>query len=443
MVTSRVDTPAERFLNSFALQAADRDPGAGWLEALRRQAAGRARELGFPQRRSEDWRYSHPSVSRVLALDLQPATPSPSVPRCIEELSIRGLSGPRLVFVNGRLADAGRPAPWPQGVQVGSLARALTEDPEGVRAHFGRAAPSTEHAFGHLNTALFRDGAFVRIPKGVRLESPVELIFITQSAGRAEASHVRNLIVVEPGAEATVLEVHGSADRVGTYFSNVVTEASVADQAKLTHVRLHQESAATFHVAGLRARQAKESRFESHFVALGGAFVRNEIELRIEGEQAQGSLSGVFVVDGERQVDNSTVIHHLVPHGTSHEVYKGVLAGASQGTFKGKIFVHLDAQKTDAKQSSAGLLLSDDAIMNTQPNLEIYADDVRCTHGATVGQLRDDALFYLRSRGIDRNSARRLLTLAFVGDVLRGLENDVIRDAIEERSTQALDRILQ
>lgn len=444
MVISRSMNSAERLLESFHRSDPRRSHGTDWLASVRGKAADRARQLDFPERRNEDWRYSSASVAHLTALDLQPAATVSAVPKALKDLVIPGLDGPRLVFVNGVLLEgACRTAGLPAGVRVQSLAKALAEDPALVRAHWGDSTPSIEHAFGHLNTALFRDGAFVWIPRDVRLESPVELVFLTQSDGQAVASHVRNLIVAEPGSMVTVLELHGSAGGAGTFFSNVVTEASVGQGASLTHIKLHQESDETYHVSSVRARQAAQSCFANHFVGLGGGLVRNEVELRVEGEQASGLLNGVFVVDGDREVDNSTVIHHLVPNCTSHEVYKGVLGGRSQGTFKGKIFVHVDAQKTDAKQSSASLLLSDDATMNSQPNLEIYADDVRCTHGATVGQLRAEQLFYLRARGIGEAEARRMLTLAFVGDVLDGIEHEGVRGAVEQRSTLALDRILR
>jgi Fe-S cluster assembly protein SufD len=353
----------------------------------------------------------------------------------------------------------------PRGVKVGSLAAALDTDFERVETHLARCARFEDHAFVALNTALMEDGAFVHIPRGVVVEEPIHLLFIGTAGADPMVSHPRNLIVAEENSQATVIEsyvggqvfgcsgvqVFGSdkdapafdvagPEHLNTrtpehpipYFTNAVTEIIAAENAVLDHYKVQRESEAAFHVATLQVQQGRSSNFTSHSISVGGALVRNDIRVVLDGPGGEATLNGLYIVNGRQHVDHHTVIDHAKPHCNSHELYKGILDGHATAVFNGKIYVRPDAQKTDAKQTNQNLLLSRDAVIDTKPQLEIFADDVRCTHGATVGRLDEDALFYLRSRGIGLAEARSLLTYAFASDVLARIKVEPLRTQLEE-----------
>jgi Fe-S cluster assembly protein SufD len=313
-----------------------------------------------------------------------------------------------------------------------------------VQQHLARYARYRDRAFVALNTALMEDGAYVRIPRGVIVEEPIHLLFVGSAADGAPAvSHPRILIVAEENSQATVIETFvGVGDGVGrptpglpdggVYFTNAVTEIVAAENAVLDHYRVQRESETAFHIATQWVQQARSSNFASHAISLGGALVRTDITAVLDGPGIESTLNGLYVVGGQQHVDTHTAIDHAQPHCNSHELYKGILDGRATAVFNGKIFVRQDAQKTDAKQTNQNLLLSRDAVIDTKPQLEIFADDVRCTHGATVGQLDADALFYLRSRGIDAAEARALLTYAFASDILGRIKVAPLRTALEE-----------
>jgi Fe-S cluster assembly protein SufD len=324
------------------------------------------------------------------------------------------------------LSDVGE---LPAGVRVGSLADAIEQSPGLVETHLGRYAGFREQAFVALNTALFRDGAFIYVPRGKVVESPIHIVYLATQDERPIASHVRNLYVVDENAHATIVESYAGA---GRYFTNTVTEIVVGVNANLDHYKVQQESESAYHVATQQLEQAGPSVFTSHSISFGGALVRNDINGRLGGEHIESTINGLYVVNGRQHVDNHTAIDHAMPNCNSHELYKGIMDGSSTGVFNGKIFVRQDAQKTDAKQTNQNLLLSRDAVIDTKPQLEIFADDVRCTHGATVGQLDSDALFYLRSRGIGEAEARSMLVYAFARDVLDRIKIEPLRLGLEE-----------
>jgi Fe-S cluster assembly protein SufD len=337
----------------------------------------------------------------------------------------------RLVFVNGYYApDLSALPALPAGVVLGCLAAALDAHGEQVEAHLGRHARFDDNAFTALNTAFFRDGAFLVLPRNVVLEQPVYLVFLSTAEG-AQVSHTRNLVVAGSGSQASLVEAYaGLGD--GVYLTSAVNEIVAEDGAILDHCKVQQEGPGAFHFANTQVRQGRSSNFTSTFAGFGGQWVRNEVRAVLDAEGCECTLNGLYQATGRQHVDNHTVIDHAKPHCASHELYKGILDGQAHGVFNGKIFVRQDAQKTDAKQTNQTLLLSDDATINTKPQLEIYADDVKCTHGATVGQLDAEALFYLRTRGIGKDEARSLLTFAFANDVLGRIKVEPLRRRLEQ-----------
>jgi Fe-S cluster assembly protein SufD len=285
-------------------------------------------------------------------------------------------------------------------------------------------------AFAALNTAFFADGAAIVVPRGFSLPVPVHVLHVTDAAAARAAVHPRALVVVEAQAAATVVESYLALSDA-TYLTNAVTEISLGEGAQLTHVRVQREGARAFHVGLAQAQQARDSRYSSFSFATGAQLARANIYTSMAGPGGEARLDGLYLVDGSQHVDHQTRIEHLAPNCASREVYKGVLGGAAHGVFNGQVYVHPEAQKTDGKQTNNNLLLSPDAQIDTKPQLEIFADDVKCTHGATVGRLDEIALFYLRSRGLPAEEARRLLTYAFAADVLEGIATDDVRIALE------------
>ncbi|MFQ5653767.1 MAG: Fe-S cluster assembly protein SufD [Planctomycetota bacterium] len=436
----------DRFLGRFRrLEGSLGGEGPAWLVPLRRAAIDRYREQGFPGRRDEEWKYTSVKAIREGPFaDALPAIPDPA-PESIVGQRLLGGEGPLLVFVNGGYrASLSHVEGLPAGVRIGSLAEALREAPASIEPHLGSLEPTHPHAFQLLNTAFFMDGAYLHLPAETVLEAPVHLLFLSSSGSGGPtlngggAVHLRNLIVAEKGSAAVVVEDYTGE---GGYLTNTVTEIVTGAGASLDRYKLEREPRVACHVAGLHVRQGRDSVFRNHFFSSGGGLVRDEIEARLDGTGGECSLWGLYLGDGERHVDNHTTLHHARPHCRSWELYRGILHDRARGIFSGKIHVHPDAQKTDAKQSNNSLLLSGAAEAKTRPRLEIYADDVRCTHGATVGQLDDDALFYLRARGIEREDAYRMLIGAFAGEVVKEFRCDVARARVEELLAECLQGI--
>jgi Fe-S cluster assembly protein SufD len=335
------------------------------------------------------------------------------------------------VFVNGTFTPAlSTTDGLPSGVRTRSLATVLADDAETVAPFLGRLARIESQAFTALNTAFLRDGAVVEVPSGVVVDTPIHLLFVTKSSAEPVLSQPRVLVVAGANSQVRVVESH-AGDGETPYLNNTVTEISVDDHAVVDHYTLVREAETAFRVGSLHATLGRASNFSSHTVTLGGAIVRNEASVVLAGEGGECTLNGLYLANGRQLVDNQTTIDHAQPHCDSHELYKGILNGRSRAVFNGKIIVRLDAQKTDAKQSNKTLLLSEDAQITTKPQLQIFADDVKCTHGATVGQLDQDALFYLRSRGLSRDQARQLLTHAFAADLLGHIKVEAIRSQLD------------
>jgi Fe-S cluster assembly protein SufD len=337
----------------------------------------------------------------------------------------------QLVFVDGRYCEhLSTVKPMPKAMRVTSLAAAMKADRDLVESHLARYAGPDGDAFTALNTAFIADGAFVYLPPGTSLKALIHLLFISTRRAEPTVSYPRNLIVIGNDCQATIVENYIALDK-GTYFTNCLTEIAAGSRSVVDHYRLQRESKEAYHVGRLHVRQQRDSSFSSHSLSFGGALVRNDVNVVLDDEGAECNLSGLHVTRGKQHIDNHTSIDHAKPHCSSRELYKGILDDSATGVFHGRIIVRKDAQKTNAKQTNKNLLLSEEALVDTMPQLEIYADDVKCTHGATIGQLDEEGLFYLRSRGLDEPAARMLLTYAFATEILSAVKVKPIQCQID------------
>ena len=431
-MTTETITATNSYLRDFTGTDNGSDaPGPSWLRELRESAAICFSQIGFPTRRDEEWRFTNVSPIVETPFTLADKAQSEMTRDGLTSYTYVGMSGTQLVFVNGHFASELSSASFPSGVVVSSLAAAMASEPQLIEANLGRSAEFTSQSFVALNTAALEDGAFVHIKRGAIVEEPIHLLFVSTPNGGPTVSHPRTLIIAEENSQATIVESYsGTVDQV--YFTNAVTEVVAAENAVLDHYKVQRESRKAFHIATMQLSLARSANFSSHSIALGGLLVRNEANAYLGGEGIECTLNGVYVGNDHQVIDNHTAIDHAMPHCNSHEVYKGILDGHSRGVFNGKIFVRQDAQKTDAKQTNQTLLLSPTAQIDTKPQLEIFADDVKCTHGATIGQLSDDALFYLRARGIPQEQARALLTYAFASDIVSRIKIEAIRAQLDQ-----------
>ena len=413
--------------------ATSRDGGAGapWLGALRQAGLDRFQAAGFPSTRDEDWRFLNlapitGTSFRVADADAAGVTRAALAPFLYP---IPGVI--TLVFVNGRFAPAlsDRHA-LPRGITLQPLAAALAAEGELVRRHLGQYATPVQSGFTALNTAFVADGLFLRVSRDTVLEAPVHAVFVTHPGADGVATHPRNLILVERGARAAVIESYVSLGQ-SAYLTNVVTEAVVEDGAYLEHTKIQRESERAFHVGTTHIRQGRDSRGLSFSVSFGAAICRNNLDVVLDGPGIEAQMLGLYMGRDRQEVDNHTSLLHAHPNCGTREVYKGILDDRSHGVFNGKIYVTPEAQKTDAKQTNRALLLSDTARIDTKPQLEIFADDVKCTHGATVGALDQASAFYLKSRGIGGALARKILTYAFAAEVLEEIPYEPVRAALE------------
>jgi Fe-S cluster assembly protein SufD len=407
--------------------------GPSWLNQVRTAALSHFAALGFPTTRQEEWKYTNVAPIAKTSFTLPPPERNGVTANKLRSITLVDIACAQLVFVNGRYApELSLLGPLLQGVRVGSLAAVLRTDPHKVESYLARYAGFQGHAFVALNTAFLEDGAFVFIPQGTVLDAPLHLLFLSTTCGEPIVSYPRNLIVIDPESQATIVESYvGLGNEV--YFTNAVTELIAGEHAVIDHTRVQLESPEAFHMATLQVQQGRSSTVVSHTIALGGALVRNEVNAVLDGEGGDCTLNGLYLVTGQQHVDNHTQIDHVQAHCTSHELYKGVLDGRARGVFNGKIIVHKTAAKTEATQTNKNLLLSGDALVDSKPQLEIFNNDVRCTHGSTIGKLDQDALFYLRTRGLDIETARGLLTYAFVSEVLDRIKVESLRVQLEER----------
>jgi Fe-S cluster assembly protein SufD len=389
-----------------------------WLNTIRKDALARFDELGFPSTRQEEWRFTN--IAPIATTPFKPADPRPNS-LTISDISRYTVCEARctqLVFFNGFYSETLSTVKYlPKGVRIISLAKAFETEKALVEPALRQSDFYRHNAFTALNTAFLADGAFVYLPSGTALKEPIHLLFLSTNQPDPVVSVPRSLIIAGDGSQSSIVESYASLGR-GGYFTNSLTELHVGANAAVDHYKLQRESDAAFHVAMTRVIQDRNSNYSSHSLSLGGSLVRNDLEVVLNGCGADCELNGLYVTKGQQHVDNHTTIDHAKSHCASRELYKGILDDMSSGVFNGRIVVRKDAQKTNARQTNKNLLLSKGAAINTTPQLEILADDVKCTHGATIGQLSEEELFYLRSRGIDRDAARTLLTYAFASELL-------------------------
>jgi Fe-S cluster assembly protein SufD len=337
-----------------------------------------------------------------------------------------------LVFVNGLFsAELSTLATLPKGVIVGSLAAQLKNNSADLEAHLGRYLNTQRDAFAALNAALIEDGVNVYVPQGVVVETPIYALYVTVPGATPTMNHPRNLIVAEENSQVTVVEDYVSLGE-GITFSNAATELVAGDNAHVSHYMIVREGDQAYNFSTLRIQQGRHANVATHSLLLSGALVRNNVHPVLAGEGSECLINGLFMANGREHMDNYMLVEHASPHCDSRQFYNGILNGQSHGVFHGRIIVHKDAQKTDAKQTNRNLLLSDDAQIDTKPQLEIYADDVKCTHGATIGQVDENALFYLRSRGLDEAAARHVLLLAFANECLDRMNSPQVREHLEK-----------
>jgi Fe-S cluster assembly protein SufD len=400
-----------------------------WLDQLRKTGMACFEHAGFPNRKQEEWRFTN--VDAIARAQFLPAEPSHNV-RAIEASMRFGFGDEaisELVFINGHYTpQLSRFGHLPRGVIVKNLAEAL--DIPDVHAHLAKYSDIQANPFVALNTGLIRDGVYIHFPPNAVVERPIHLLFVSIASDKPTVTHPRVLITAGENAQATIVETY-AGESTGVYFTNAVTEIVQAPHSRIDHCKMQQELHSAYHIASMNVQLAHDASFVSHSINIGGLLTRNEVGVVLGGEHADATINGLVMIDGNRHCDNHTLLDHAAPHCPSHELYKHVLAGQSTGVFKGKIKVRQDAQKTDSKQTSKVLLLSDEARMDSMPALEIYADDVKCTHGSTTGPVDEEQVFYLRSRGINHEAAKHLMTYAFAADITRRIRVVPVRSRIE------------
>jgi Fe-S cluster assembly protein SufD len=400
-----------------------------WLRKLREDAFARFCSTGFPTTHDEDWRFTN--VAEIARTSFTLATGDAEVTEKDLKPWRMKSAATQLVFIDGQFASGlSRVGKLPKGVAISSLKEAIAQGGKTLESHLGRYLNLERDPFCALNTAFLNDGAFVHVGRGISLEAPVSLLFVSTASSSPRMFHPRNLIIVEQEAEATVIEEYVSLGK-NADLCNSATELVAGESANVSHYMIEREHHDAFNVSTLRMQQGRSANVASHSLLLGGGLVRNNVHPVLAGEGGECLINGLFVGTGRQHLDNYMHVEHASPHCSSRQFYNGILDGHAHGVFHGRIVVHKDAQKTDAKQTNRNLLLSDDAQIDTKPQLEIYADDVKCTHGATIGQIEENALFYLRSRGIEEVPARRMLLMAFASECLDRMKPGPAREHAE------------
>ena len=431
-MTPNANNGTELLLANFShLQSAVGAPA--WLAPLRRAGAAGFAAQGFPKVTDEDWRFTN--VAPIAKLPCQPApavAANGAESKLITESAFANLAGHRLVFVNGfYCAKLSSLKPAGHGVRIESFSAALAHDSALIEKHLGRYAQTQGNAFAALNQAFFTDGAFIFVPRGVEVPEPVQLIYISSAQNSGETISPRNLVIAEANSKLTVVESYISTGNVA-YLTNAVTEIFAGDNARIEHVKLQDEATNAYHLATIAGEFGRASNVTVHSFALGAKISRTNIRTKLAGEGLECILNGLYLTRGEQLADHHMIVEHAQPHCASHEYFNGILDDKSKGVFHGRILVREIAQKTDAKQTNKNLLLSDDATADTKPQLEIYADDVKCTHGATIGQLNQESIFYLRSRGMSQDTARQMLIHAFAGEIIERIKCAPAREVIDK-----------
>lgn len=437
MVTEAIKVESEY---GAAFREFQRRAGAGpaWIERLRESAFERFEQLGFPSVSEEEWKYTN--AAPLARMKFEPvferqAAENVSAVSEPESFLYEEARACRLVFVNGIYRPELSETIAQSNVPVAmNLADALADEryAEIVREHLGRVVDYNSNGFTALNTAFLSNGAFLLIPRGVNVETPVQLLFLSDADATSAATFPRMLIVAEALSAVTVIESYRSTSEDKAYWTNAVVELVLAEGARLEHYKVQQESAEGFHIATTAAQLGRSSSFETTNITLGARLSRHDITVRLAEEGASCRVDGLYIVGSGQHTDTHSLIDHLRPHCTSRQLYKGILDGKSRAVFNGKVFVHKDAQQTDSEQTNRNLLLSKDARVDTKPQLEIFADDVKCAHGATVGQLEEEELFYLISRGLHPELAQNLLTYGFAEEVIEKIKIESIKAQLDE-----------
>ena len=436
------ETPYLEAFDAFQGGHASGDPA--FIQAHRREAIERFGIQGFPtaRRGNEAWKYTDVGPLARIPFSLpDPSRGAPVKQSQLRTASFGSSEWPKLVFVDGTYSEELSNLPRSRnGVTICNLAEAMTHRPEVVEQHLGRLASQEENGFTALNAAFVHDGAFVHVSKDYAAEHPVLIINLSSGKHPDSVSHPRALIVAEEGAGATVVEMHASL-KGSRYFTNAVTEVVAAPGATVKHYRVQRQSPHAYHIATIKAEVGRDSLFESAAVDMGASLARNNLGVTMAGEEGHAALNGLYLVGDAQHVDNEVVIDHAAPHTSSRELYKGILDGKSRSVFHGSIIVSKDAQKVNASQADKNLLLSEQAEADTKPAFWIYADDVKCGHGAANGQLDENALFYLQARGIDRASARTMLVRAFAREIVQLIHLAPLRDYVDRQVIKVIPQL--
>ncbi len=406
---------------------------------VRKDAINKFAQLALPTQKDEEWKYTN--ISSLQKHNFLPVAMKPNVSsETINKFLFDKMEHSLLVFVNGNYSsELSKPIDIPKGVVIGSLADSLKNNNSVVKKHLGKYAKNENYFFTTLSSAFTRDGAFIYVPDGKIIEDPIHIMFITKSGSEKILTQPRNLFVAGKNSQVTIIE-HYFSEEDSVYFTNAVTEIVADENAIVDHIKLQEESNKAFHIARMEVDQERSSNFSSHLISRGAEISRNDFNARFNDEGGECMLNGLFMIGDEQLFDAHTMIDHAKPHCSSHEHYKGILQDKSRGVFNGKVMVRPDAQKTNAFQENNTILLSDNAVMNTKPQLEIFADDVKCSHGATIGKLNDEAKFYLKSRGIGEEAATAILIHAFASDVITSIKIPALRNYLEEIITERFNQ---
>ncbi len=416
-----------RFEELFEQEGPNRQPA--WLYPIRKTAIMRFAEMGLPTLQHEDWRYTN--TAPIAKLPFNPSTSLDGVKVDLEQFHFTNIKASRLVFINGHFSkELSSVLPLPSGARVTNLIGAASTDAALVQKHLGRHARVDDSGFAALNTAFFSDGAFIYLPVGATLNEPVHILYISTADQPGASAQCRNLVIAERDSRVSIIESYGSTVD-SPYFTNALNEMVIGENAVVEHCKFQEESGQAYHMGTHFMELSKGADFISHSFALGARLSRNNIRTLLNGDGLDCILNGLYLTRDEQLADHHMIVEHARPHCNSHEYFNGILDDRSRGVFHGRILVRQAAQKTDAKQTNKNLLLTDDATANAKPQLEIYADDVKCTHGATVGQLNDESIFYLRARGIPLETARRILIHAFAGEIIDRVRCEPLREELD------------
>ena len=430
----QVTDEKELYLSYFAdLRREKKGVEPAWLYSIRKSGMESFEKLGFPTVHDEEWRFTN--VAPIVKTAFRPAGISGKSisAQKIQPWVLGGWESYRVAFVNGIFSEKlSLLKDLAKGMIVGGLSKVLNSQADILEPHLASLVRFEEESFAALNTAFLNDGAFVYVPTGVVLQKPIHILFLATTDSKGPlVTHPRTLIIAESNSQVQLLESYAGLDS-GIYFTNAVTEVIAGENARVEHYKLQRESLEAYHVSTFQVQLDRDANVSDHSIALGGSLVRNHVNVVLNGQGGEATVNGFYLANGSQHIDNHTCIEHAKPHCNSFEIYKGILDGSARAVFNGRIIVRPDAQKTDSKQTNKNLILSEEALVNSNPQLEIYADDVKCTHGATIGQLDADSIFYMRSRGIDLDSARHLLTYAFASDLNNRINIEPLRAELEQ-----------